>query len=140
MIANEQPCNYDSECTTGHCGQFKNNQYKCCNSTYTPFGSLSDWCNNLSGGKGCYYDGQCKSADGCKDDYTCAGGNKRDHDRCTSNSDCDSGRCRPTGWFAGGRCQIQCPAGWTLFANKYCSTNRVIWTHDWMQSILIGMT
>ena len=47
------------------CAQYENNNYKCCDDAYIPFGSLSEWCYNLKKGDGCYYDGQCKGNLSC---------------------------------------------------------------------------
>ena len=50
---------------TTKCAQYENNNYKCCDDAYIPFGSLSEWCYNLKKGDGCYYDGQCKGNLSC---------------------------------------------------------------------------
>ena len=117
-----ETCKYDSECKSDHCGQFKNNEYKCCNSTYTPFGSVSDWCDNLSNGQGCYYDGQCNSGicllnNKCIAPRSIPNMNNNltnwQNVRCESNNNCVSNKC--FNYYAGG--------------TKYCWPKDSVWNH-----------
>ena len=50
----------DTSCETGVCGQYRNNEYKCCDKSSTLW-TFSDWCVNLKKGDGCHKDGQCTS-------------------------------------------------------------------------------
>lgn len=68
------PNGRDFSCKKGlACGQYGNNQYKCCPHVYTPLGSLSDWCDDLPAGGNCYYDGQCRS-NNCINHSVCSKG------------------------------------------------------------------
>ena len=51
----------DFICENSECGYEADGNYVCCNDPGNFGVSLSDWCRNLDNGKGCEYDGQCKS-------------------------------------------------------------------------------
>jgi hypothetical protein len=48
----------DTSCETGVCGQYRNNEYKCCNNS-SHLGTVSEWCTTLRNGDDCHKNGQC---------------------------------------------------------------------------------
>ena len=90
----------DEDCKGNlYCGQYANNDYKCCKKYQYTFGDTSDWCGELKPGDGCIRDAQC-GLDG-SNDY-CDVGSKvckkpaQLGEQCNGNGDdstCATGAC-----------------------------------------------
>jgi hypothetical protein len=75
----------DDDCQSGECGQYKDDQYKCCGSMSTWWGE--DWCTDLPNGTSVYDEDQCES--GYKSESKCAA--KKKKGRCDDDDECASG-------------------------------------------------
>ena len=118
----------DDSCVTGlECGQYGDNDYRCCKNAIVPSGSLSDWCNDLQDGTRCFYDVQCHSGV-CGDDKKCTS-KKRFGEDCAQDGDDDScldglkcaqwpGYVESTKANSDYKC---CPSTWNnLFSGEWC--------------------
>lgn len=54
---------FDGRCANGNCGQWQNNDYRCCRfaDSGTLHSDLTFYCDDLQDGQGCYHDFQCLS-------------------------------------------------------------------------------
>lgn len=85
----------NQHCVSDKCGQYSNNDYKCCSSFTAVKYSFLDWCKGLSKGQACEHDAQCSSGwCGGDEKYALSGGDqddKKDLGVCTG--ECENGQC-----------------------------------------------